>query len=404
MEKIIEIFSDITDVRDSKGKRHNLLHVVVIAVCAMLHGYNDFEDIHDYALANEEWFEEKLKLWNGIPCTKTMNNIFRLIPAEIFLKLFMRWINEIIGNQTGRQIILDGKGVRAAADKARNGNTPYIVSAYIADLGISISQKRVEDKSNEITAIPELIELLNIDGCIITIDAIGTQSEIMNLIKKNKGEFVLPLKGNQRGVYAEAEKYFSDMLDANDISEILRNPLYEYSIEYTNKMGELFEVYVHRENVHGRKTERIYIKSKNVSWLKDERFKHVTCLTKVITHTTIHDNSEKYFVSSISLPAVELGRIIRKHWQIENNLHWVLDMYFHEDLCRVSKDMALENMTLLRKLVYNIIKLDTRYDKVNKNGNLIKLSTKRKINRYNLYPEEFEQLLFFFLPTLSAKI
>jgi predicted transposase YbfD/YdcC len=313
----------------------------------------------------------------------------------------MKWINEIIEIKTGQQIILDGKGIRAAAYKAHNGNTPYIVSAYVADLGISISQKRVDSKSNEITAIPEVIDLINIEGCIITIDAIGTQTAIMNQIKKNKGDFVLPLKENQRGVYAEAEKYFDGMLKESDIAAIRQNPLYEYKCEYENKFGETFEIYVHRENAHGRKTERIYIKTDNVSWLKDDRFKHVTCLIKVITNTTIHDNSEKYYVSSISLPANELGLIIRKHWQIENNLHWTMDMYLREDLCRISKDMALENMALLRKMVYNIIKLDTRYDKLNINGNPVKLSLKRKINRYNLYHQEFEQLLFDLLPALT---
>lgn len=401
MLRLIELLSEITDVRDSQGKRHCLLHIMVIAICALLHGYHDFEDIYDYAKANEGWFNFLLKLWNGIPCSRTMNNVFRLIPAEAFLTLFMQWINELIEIKTGSQIILDGKGIRAAADKAHNGNTPYIVSAYIADLGISVSQKRVDSKSNEITAIPEVIELLNIEGCIITIDAIGTQAQIMNQIKKNKGDFVLPLKENQRGVYAEAEKYFNDMLSETDIAEILRNPLYEYDCKYKNKVGETFEVYVHRERVHGRNTERIYIKTDNVSWLKDDRFKHVTSPVKVITHTTVHDNSEKYYVSSISLTAKELGLIIRKHWQIENNFHWTIDMYLREDLCRVSKDMALENMALLRKLVYNIIMLDTRYDKLNKNGSLVKLSIKRKINRYNLYPKEFEELLFVFLPQIS---
>jgi predicted transposase YbfD/YdcC len=403
MPKLIETLSKIIDVRDSRGKRHSLLHVMVIAICAMLQGYNDFEDIYDYAKAKEDWLNEKLKLWNGIPCARTMNNIFRLIPAEVFITAFMEWINGIIERTTGEQIIIDGKGIRAAAEKAVNGNIPYIVSAYIADLGISIGQKRVSDKSNEITAIPELIELLEIEGCIITIDAIGTQTKIMDLIKRKKADFVLPLKENQRGVYAETAAYFDSVLYETDITKILSNPIYKYSMEYQTSTGEWLEVYVQRERAHGRKTERIYIKSRNVIWLKDERFKHVVNVVKVITHTTVHDNSIKYYVSSIDLPAIELGKIIRKHWQIENNLHWVLDLYFYEDLSRTNKDNALENLALLRKLVYNIVKLDNRHNRLNKNGNLVKLSTKRKINRYNLYPDEFEELLFSFLPSLPLK-
>ena len=119
-----------------------------------------------------------------------------------------------------------------------------------------------------------------------------------------------------------------------------------------------------------------------------------------INNTTVHDSSVRYYFSSIDLPVEELAKIIRKHWQIENNLHWVLDMYFYEDLSRSRKDHSLENLSILRKICYNIIKLDTRYDKVNKNGNLVKLSTKRKMNRYVNYPEEFEELLFEVIPQI----
>jgi predicted transposase YbfD/YdcC len=311
---------------------------------------------------------------------------------------FLKWINELYEKQTGQQIIFDGKAIRAAADKVNNGNTPYIVSAYLSDLGISIGQQRVKDKSNEATAIPELIKLLDIDGCIITIDAAGTQTKIMNLIKKNNADFVLALKENQKGAYAEAVRYFDVALRKEDIATILSNPQYEYTHEYTSISGEKLEVYVHREKAHGRKTERLYIKTSNVGWIKDEKFKHVESVVKVITNTTVHDNSERYYIASTSLPAIELGKMIRKHWQIENNLHWVLDMYFYEDLSRTRKDNALDNVALLRKIVFNILRFDYRYDRVNKNGNTVKLSTKRKINRYNLYPSEFEELLFSVLP------
>lgn len=159
-------------------------------------------------------------------------------------------------------------------------------------------------------------------------------------------------------------------------------------------------IYITRDNGHGRKEERIYIKSSNVKWFKDSKWKHVKNVIMAINNTTVHDNKIRYFVSSVDLPVEDLGKIIRKHWQIENNLHWILDMYFYEDLSRNNKDYALENLALLRKIAYNILKLDTRYDKINKNGNINKLSIKRKINRYNLYPEEFEDLLFKILPSI----
>lgn len=396
MERLIELFQSIIDVRDSKGKRHCLTHILILSVCAILNGYNDFEDIRDYGKAHEEWFDSKLNLWRGIPSARTINNVFRLIPAQEFLNIFLIWINEIIGEKTGKQIIIDGKGIRAAAEKSKNGNTPYIVSGYIADLGISIGQVKVEEKSNEITAIPKLLDLLNIEGCIITIDAMGTQTKIMDKIIKNKADFVLPLKENQKGAYQEVKDYYEEAITDYELKAILSNPQFVFTEKYTNTSTEDFEIYVERETNHGRKTERIYIQSKNISWLKNDKFKHIESIIMVISNTTVHDNSIRYYVSSKELSVEEMSKIIRKHWQIENNLHWVLDMYFYEDLSRTSKDNALENLSLMRKLCYNIIKLDTRYDIPNKK----KLSIKRKINRYNLYPNEFEELLFQVIPQI----
>lgn len=398
VDQLIKAFEHIVDVRDSRGKRHNLVHMMVMSVCGILHGYHDFEEICDYALAHEDWFHERLDLWNGIPCARTLNNVFRLIPADEFLTAFLTWINQIVKDKTGSQVILDGKAIRAATDKAHNGNIPYIVSAYLADLGLSIGQVKVEEKSNEITAIPALLDLLILEGCIITIDAIGTQEKIMDKIKKKKAEFVLPLKENQRGTYVEVKKYYQEF-ESTLQAIVDQTKSFEYS---RHDIGpDQLDIYVHRERAHGRKTERIYVKSSRVEWIQDEKFKHVACVVQVISHTTVHDHSVRYYVSSVDLPVEELAKLIRNHWQIENNLHWTLDMYFHEDLSRVSKDYALENLALLRKLCYNILKLDKRYDRVNKNGNLVRMSLKRKMNRYTLYPQEFEELLYSVLPNLK---
>jgi len=311
----------------------------------------------------------------------------------------MNWINEIIKSKTGKQIIIDGKAIRGATEKCVNGNIPYIVSAYLADIGISIGQVKVDDKSNEITAIPELLEILDIEGCIITIDAIGTQTEIMDKIIKKRGNFVLPVKMNNKGANKETIDFFKDGIE-EDFKEKINSKKKEEKLEYINKHSERFEVYITRENKHGREEERIYVKSNNVKWLKNKKWKHIKSIIMAINNTTVHDSSVRYYFSSIDLPVEELAKIIRKHWQIENNLHWVLDMYFYEDLSRNRKDNALENLSILRKICYNIIKLDTRYDRVNKNGNLVKLSTKRKMNRYVNYPKEFEELLFKVIPQI----
>lgn len=402
MERLIEMFEEIIDIRDSRGKLHSATHIMVMSVCGILNKCMDFEDIYDYAKAHEKYFNEKLNLWNGIPCSATFRNVFRVIPAESFLRVFMNWLKEIVNKQTKKQIIIDGKALRGATEKCTNGNIPYIVSAYLADIGISIGQVKVDDKSNEITAIPELLEILDIEGCIITIDAIGTQTQIMDTIIKKGGNFVLPVKLNNKGANKETIDFFNDAIE-NDFNRKINSKKKKDSLEYKNRYEERFEVYITREKTHGREEERIYIKTNNVKWLKDKKWKHIKSVVMAINNTTVHDNSIRYYFSSIDLPVEELAKIIRKHWQIENNLHWVLDMYFYEDLSRNRKDNALENLSILKKLCYNIIKMDKRYDRINKNGNLIKLSTKRKMNRYINYPNEFEELLSTIIPQTYFK-
>ena len=402
MERLIEMFEEIIDIRDSRGKLHSATHIMVMSVCGILNKCMDFEDIYDYAKAHEKYFNEKLNLWNGIPCSATFRNVFRVIPAESFLRVFMNWLKEIVNKQTKKQIIIDGKALRGATEKCTNGNIPYIVSAYLADIGISIGQVKVDDKSNEITAIPELLEILDIEGCIITIDAIGTQTQIMDTIIKKGGNFVLPVKLNNKGVNKETIDFFNDAIE-NDFNKKINSKKKKDSLEYKNRYEERFEVYITREKTHGREEERIYIKTNNVKWLKDKKWKHIKSVVMAINNTTVHDNSIRYYFSSIDLPVEELAKIIRKHWQIENKLHWVLDMYFYEDLSRNRKDNALENLSILKKLCYNIIKMDKRYDRINKNGNLIKLSTKRKMNRYINYPNEFGELLSTIIPQIYFK-
>lgn len=402
MKRLIEMFDEIIDVRDSRGKLHCATHIMVMATCGILNKCMDFEDIYDYAKSKEKYFNKKLNLWNGIPCSATFRNVFRVIPAESFLTVFMNWIKEIVEKQTGKQIIIDGKAIRGATEKCTNGNIPYIVSAYLADIGISIGQVKVDDKSNEISAIPELLKILDIDGCIITIDAIGTQTQIMDMIVDKGADFVLPVKMNNKGANKETIDFFKDSIE-EDFKELTKSKKKEELLDYINKHGEKFEVYITRENTHGREEERIYIKSNNTKWLKNKKWKHVKSIVMAINNTTIHDNSVRYYFSSTDIPVKDLAKIIRKHWQIENNLHWVLDMYFYEDLSRNRKDNAMENLSILKKLCYNIIKLDTRYDKINKNGNLIKLSTKRKMNRYVNYPDEFEELLCKIIPQIYFK-
>lgn len=224
----------------------------------------------------------------------------------------------------------------------------------------------------------------------------------MDTIIKKGGNFVLPVKLNNKGANKEIIDFFNDAIE-NDFNRKINSKKKKDSLEYKNRYEERFEVYITREKTHGREEERIYIKTNSVKWLKDKKWKHIKSVVMAINNTTVHDNSIRYYFSSIDLPVEELAKIIRKHWQIENNSHWVIDMYLYEDLSRNRKDNALENLSILKKSCYNIIKMDKRYDRINKNGNLIKLSTKRKMNRYINYPNEFEELLSTIIPQTYFK-
>ena len=180
-----------------------------------------------------------------------------------------------------------------------------------------------------------------------------------------------------RGANKDTIDFFNDSIEKDFDQKVKSKKRIGY-LEYKNSYSEKFEVYVTRENTHGREEERIYVKLKNVSWLKDKKWKHIKCVIMSIHNTTVHDNSVRYYFSSTNLPIEELAKIIRKHWQIENNLHWVLDMYFYEDLSRNRKDNAMENLSILKKLCYNIIKMGKRYDRVNKKWKFSKVKHKKE--------------------------
>ena len=181
MNTLYNHFEILEDPRDIRGKRHELINILIMTIYGILCGYTDFTNLADFLKVHDDYFIHLLNLKYGTPSHDTLSNVFSLIDSKKFMELFIEWIKQII-NDNGIHLSIDGKAVKSARDKINGGNTPYIVSAFLSDIGISIGQVKVDDKSNEITAIPELIELLDIENKIITIDAIGTQEDICNLI------------------------------------------------------------------------------------------------------------------------------------------------------------------------------------------------------------------------------
>jgi predicted transposase YbfD/YdcC len=305
--------------------------------------------------------------------------VFRIIEPVKFMEMFAEWVRSIpVGD--GCHIAIDGKAVRSAADKLNGGNTPYIVSAFLTEAGISIGQVECPDKSNEITAIPELLEILDISGCVITIDAIGCQDKIVKKIVSKEGHYCLSVKENQGNLYRDIDEYFrfalNDRLESENIS---------YHI--TKSYG------------HGRLEKRKYYivnEADLIAHINDrKKWKNLKSVGMVENTREIDGKKSvqrKYYILDIDVTAERFAEITRNHWQIENGLHWILDVHFREDFSTSKKDNSIFNLSLLRKICYNLIKLDDSFGKI---------SFKKKLNRYNFDFRLLENLIFYVIPLHS---
>lgn len=349
MKNLIFVLNELEDPRDKRGLKHELTNIIVMCIYGILCGCADCESIAYFLELKKEYFINLLKLDKkyGVPSADTLLRVFAIIDAHKFMKIFSEWINNVINEKSNikgiKTVAIDGKAVKAATDKINGGNIPYVVSAYLTDIGVSIGQVKVDDKSNEITAIPDLLDLIDITDCIVTIDAIGTQTKIINKILSKKGNYCLPLKSNHKCAHEDVEEYFR-------------------YVENTKLEKEKINSHSTIEKGHGRIENReTYVISDFDKLESLNKFKDVKSIIKTVNSREINGKKsiqEKYYISNLKLSAEKFGNITRKHWQIENNLHWVLDVYFKEDLSTSKKSNAIHNFSLLRKICFNLIKLD----------------------------------------------
>ena len=368
-------FSDLVDSRDNRGLRHTLVDIVVMSIYAVLCGYTDAENMAFFMKLQEPYFSKMLDLKYGVPSADTLLRVFAIIEPEKFMQMFYQWIRDVLSaiqknNESELQhIAIDGKAVRAAAVKG--GNIPYIISAYLENYGLSIGQLKVGEKTNEIKEIPKLLKELDITDCVITIDAIGCQKQIAKQIIDQKGHYCLAVKTNQAILYEEIKEYFS----------------------YAEKEeAEKLSTYETLEKNHGRIEKRKYWSSSDIGYLTGkEKWKNLKTIGKV---ESIREMDEKrsfetrYYILDQEMTAEEMSRIVRGHWGIENNLHWVLDVHFREDACKIKAEKAMQNLSLIRKICYNLMKLDKRFDKKKK-------MTYKKMSMLYTYHLEYVQELIF---------
>ncbi len=373
---LFERFEILEDPRDIRGKKYKLIDILVMTIYGLLCGLKDYVNIADFMKIKEEYFTELLGLENGTPSHDCLSDVFASINSKKFMEIFIDWTKELIQTKTGKNISIDGKAIRSATDKINNGNIPYIVSAFIGSIGLSIGQVKVDDKSNEITEIHNLLDLLEIEGATITIDAIGTQEQIVNKIIEKHGHYVLKVKENQKELRKQIKKQFESY-----------NNLYGNPEVYTKKTIE---------KDHGRMEEREYFLSYNTDSITDkEKWKtvHAIAYEKVLRtigeETTITDN---YYIIDHKITIDKFIESNRDHWSIECGLHWKLDVILDEDHSRNRINNSIENLSILRKIVFNLASLDDRFGKV---------PLQRKLTRYMLDLSNIEKLIFEVIPNIS---
>ena len=373
---LFERFEVLEDPRDERGKKYKLIDILIMTIYGLLCGLKDFTNIADFMKLKEDYFTKLLNLENGTPSHDCLSDLYASIDPKQFMKIFIEWIKDILEKKTGKKISIDGKAIKSATDKINNGNIPYIVSAFIGEIGLSIGEVKVDDKSNEITAIPELLDLLDIEGATITIDAIGTQEDIVNKIVNKGGHYVLPVKDNQRILKKEIKSQF------DSYNNLLGNP-------------EVF----HKSTVdkdHGRIEEREYYLTYNTSKITDkEKWNTVNAVAYMRVTRTERDETtitDNYYIIDNKIEIDKLIDAIRDHWNIECGLHWRLDVILDEDHSTNKVGNSIENLSIIRKIIFNLASLDNRFGKV---------PLQRKLTRYMLDFENIEKLIFEVIPSIS---
>ncbi len=331
-----EYFETISDPRQQHKVKHNLLEVILMTISAVVAECEAWYQVEHYCRTKESWFREKLnlKLDNGIPSHDTFERVFALIEPSELEKSFRNWVSHATGKVKGETVSIDGKTLCGSASES--APAIHIVSAWSTLRSLVLGQLKTHEKSNEITAVPELLDVLDIEDCVITADAMSCQKEITRKISDKKADYVLGLKGNQGSLFEDVKLYFTE---TSGISST-----------------------VTQEKGHGRVETRAYYLETDIDWLwQRPEWSKLNGIGMVKSEVFEKGNvreEKRYFITSLT-DVEQFAKATREHWGIENSLHWVLDVGFNEDKCRMRKDHSAENFAVIRHIAVNILKKDT---------------------------------------------
>jgi len=335
MKTVIDYFSNIQDPRIERKKEHSLDSILFITISAVICGAESWNDIERYGNSKIDFLKKNIDLPNGVPSHDTFNRVFSLLDPKHLEKCFIEWVNSIAKITDGEVISIDGKTICGSRDKNTN---PFVhmVSAWANTNNLVLGQVKVSEKSNEITAIPKLIDVLDIKGSLVTIDAMGCQTEIAEKIIKNQADYILAVKGNQ-GSLLEA------VID-------------------TDRFAKAHDVYIDDDFAHGRIETRKCVLYKDLSHIENinkwSNLKYIVKIesSRIIKSTNKKETENRYYITSSDKNAKQLCNAIRSHWGVENSLHWILDVAFNEDNSQKRDINAVENFSVINRIALNLLK------------------------------------------------
>lgn len=344
----LEMFDLIEDPRIGNATRHPFGSILFISLCALLCGMNTCEDFVRFAKAREEWLKKWIALPNGIPCANTFLRVFAAIDPVAFTECLAAFVGRLCPELAGRLVAIDGKTLRGS--RKADESTVQIVSAWACHNGITLSQQAVDQKSNEITAVPKLLRLLNLKGAIVSVDAMGTQLKIAIAIIQAGADYLLALKGNQGTLHDDVRKFFED--PAN--------------LDYAREKGGTVQTTEHHDKGHGRIEKRVCTVTDWLGWIPEKvrrGWLGLRSIVRIESHVTLANGKVReevrYYISSLAPDAAQHLELSRGHWSIENSCHWVLDVVFREDDARARCGDAAQNLSTLRRIALNLLKTET---------------------------------------------
>jgi len=332
-------FDTLEDPRIDRKKLYPLTEILFVVICASICGAQSWRDFVTFGEEKLDYLRRFLPFDNGIPSKNTYARVFSILNPDEFKKCFISWIQSF-QQALGNLIAIDGKTLRKSFDKANQQSAIHMVSAFASASKLVLGQQKVDDKSNEITAIPKLLDLLSLAGMIVSIDAMGTQKEIANQIIDKNADYVLALKGNHGKLHDDIRLFLEAEVGKTKGSKI------------TTSYEEI-------DKGHGRIEHRICYVSDHIHWLEQRKqWRDLKTVIMVESHVSVgeHTTTERrYYISSLVANAKQIADAIRSHWAVENSLHWVLDVTLREDESRVRKDHAPENMAMVRHIILNML-------------------------------------------------